>query len=419
MFYREAEQLDRLGHHGQIPKLLAYCAQNRLQYLVQEWIDGQDLKQELRDQGPFPEAKIWAVLNNLLPVLQFLHQQQIIHRDIKPANIMRRSQQADDTALVLIDFGIAKVVTPDQVSRTGTIVGSPEYMPPEQQRGKSYPASDLYSLGVTCLYLLTHTQPLEMYNDRRDRWQWRDYLPLGHSVSRALTAVLEKLTMTALNQRYQSAQEVWLDVQRYQQRQQRKAQATVATAPPGSIPPPGATANAPGAVGSPNPPVSPANPAPAAPTRPASPPPPPPPVKVHYGALQTALKAGQWEQADRATGEILCAVVNRPVAQGITADDVANIPCKVWEKLDWLWTRYSGNRFGFSPQVRLYVLAEEDYHRFCAQVGWPTHQPTRPDWQFDRTAPVGHLPSRQWVAGYHWWQHLQWVSDRFKICQLL
>lgn len=381
MFYQEAEQLDRLGAHAQIPKLLAYCEQNRLLYLVQECIEGQDLKQELQTSGPFSEAKIWDLLAGLLPVLKFLHQQNIVHRDLKPANMMRRSQ---DNALILIDFGIAKLIDPEQLTRTGTVVGSMEYMAPEQQRGKCYPASDLYSLGVTCLYLLTGESPLAMYDDRRDRWQWQTRVPAETGLSAALTSVLDKLVCPSLPQRYQSAQEVLLDVQRHQRVQPARSPQTSRPLPAPAL-----------VVTS------------------------PPPVKIHYGALQKALAAGQWEQADQATHQILCTAAQRPVEQGITADDVSQIPCAVWEKLDWLWTRYSRNRFGFSPQVQLFVLVGEDYHRFCAQVGWPTHQAITPYLQFSRKAPSGHLPSRQWASGYHWWQHMQWVSDRLKSCQLL
>lgn len=390
LFYREAEQLDRLGTHAQIPKLLAYCEQDRLLYLVQEWIDGQNLKQELETQGAFTEAQIWELLRSLLLILQFIHQQQVVHRDIKPANIMRR--QCDRT-LILIDFGIAKIITADQPTLTGTVVGSPEYMAPEQQRGKSLPASDLYSLGATCLYLLTQQSPFDLYDVNCDRWQWQTYLPPGRSISNGLTHILEKLTHPSLSQRYQSVQEVLLDIKRYERSATSRPTAASAASSVAST----------------------ANRATAPTTAPTIVPPP----KLNYKALQKALTASNWEQADLETLNLLCEVTHCRPTQGLTMDDVNHIPCGVLEKLDWLWTRYSRQQFGFSPQVQLYITLDEDYHRFCEQVGWPVASTRTPYLQFNRQAPVGHLPSRNWAGGYHWWQHMQWMCDRFKQCRLL
>jgi len=90
-FYQEAVQLHELGNHSQIPQLFDFFEQDGYFYLVQEWIDGQNLEQELSESGPFNETEIRQILYDLLPVLQFLHNHQVIHRDIKPANIIRRS----------------------------------------------------------------------------------------------------------------------------------------------------------------------------------------------------------------------------------------------------------------------------------------------------------------------------------------
>ncbi|MFM6453721.1 MAG: protein kinase domain-containing protein, partial [Planktothrix sp.] len=84
-------QLEQLGKHSQIPELFAYFIQDHRQYLVQEYIEGQNLNQELSETGAFSEDKIIKLLENILPVLTFIHQQQVIHRDIKPENIIRRN----------------------------------------------------------------------------------------------------------------------------------------------------------------------------------------------------------------------------------------------------------------------------------------------------------------------------------------
>ncbi|PHM09620.1 serine/threonine-protein kinase, partial [Nostoc sp. 'Peltigera malacea cyanobiont' DB3992] len=173
LFHQEALHLNEL-EHSQIPKLLAHFEQNQKFYIVEELVDGQTLAQELQKQGVFQEPQIWEILKSLLLTLQFIHSRQVIHRDIKPENIMRRSGRGD---LVLIDFGVAKLANNAKQLRTGTIVGSPEYVAPEQMRGKALPASDLYSLGVTCIYLLTDVSPFDLFDIANDRWVWQEYLP--------------------------------------------------------------------------------------------------------------------------------------------------------------------------------------------------------------------------------------------------
>ncbi|MFN6067721.1 MAG: protein kinase domain-containing protein, partial [Pseudanabaena sp.] len=161
LFEQEAVQLNILGKHPQIPELLAHCEQEGRQYLVQEFIDGENLLQELKRVGRFSEAKIKELLLDLLPVLQFIHAGQVIHRDIKPENIIRRRS---DGRLVLVDFGAAKVATKTALQKTATTIGSPEYTPPEQAKGKPVFASDIYALGVTSIYLLTQISPFDLFS---------------------------------------------------------------------------------------------------------------------------------------------------------------------------------------------------------------------------------------------------------------
>ena len=200
LFQREAQRLEQLGHHPQIPTLLAYLEQEHHQYLVQEWIDGQTLEQELAT-GTFTEDQIRQLLQDLLPVLQFIHHHHVIHRDIKPANIIRRRV---DRTLVLVDLGAAKFATGTALLKTGTMIGSAEYTAPEQVRGKAIFSSDLYSLGVTCIHLLTQMSPFDLFDGTEGQWIWRDYLT--HSVSDRLGKVLDKLLESATNRRYQSAE---------------------------------------------------------------------------------------------------------------------------------------------------------------------------------------------------------------------
>jgi serine/threonine protein kinase len=152
LFEQEARQLEQLGEHPQIPTLLAYFEQDNRLYLVQQFIDGQNLLDELQQQGIFNEQKIKELLLDLLDILKTVHQYKVIHRDIKPENIIRRS----DGKLVLIDFGASKQLTATVMTQVGTTIGSFGYAPLEQmQGGEAYPASDLYSVGATCFHLLS------------------------------------------------------------------------------------------------------------------------------------------------------------------------------------------------------------------------------------------------------------------------
>ncbi|MEG4072189.1 serine/threonine-protein kinase [Microcoleus sp. Pol14C2] len=218
LFNREAVRLDELGKHPQIPELLAHFQQERYQYLVQEFIEGQNLQEELARTGPFSESQILSLLKDLLPVLQFVHDRSVIHRDIKPPNIIRRRISQTPIIytyptltgeLVLVDFGAAKVV--EGLRQTGTVIGSPEFVAPEQIRGQAVYASDLYSLGVTCIYLLTQISPFDLFDINRDAWVWRDFLKV--QIDPKLSRILDKMIEPSLSRRYKSVAEVLKDLQ--------------------------------------------------------------------------------------------------------------------------------------------------------------------------------------------------------------
>ncbi|MGL5062658.1 MAG: protein kinase domain-containing protein [Microcoleus sp.] len=208
LFHQESLHLDELGKHPQIPDLLGCFEEEDRIYIVQEFIDGPTLKQEL-DCTTYTEAQIWQLLQDLLPVLQFIHERRVIHRDIKPDNIVRRQS---DNKPVLIDFGIAKLLTDSAILRAATLIGSQDYFAPEQMRGKVFPASDLYSLGITCVRMLTQVPPLDMYDFDREKWWWREYLPKGTSISPQLGQILDKLLQPPLKDRYSFAAEVLQDI---------------------------------------------------------------------------------------------------------------------------------------------------------------------------------------------------------------
>ncbi len=210
LFKQEAQRLQELGKHPQIPTLLAYFEQDNYLYLVQEFIDGQNLLKELQVRGRFNETEIQEVLLDLLRILKFIHDRGVIHRDIKPQNIVRRQS---DGKLVLIDFGASKQLTATVQTKPGTAIGSFGYSPIEQiQGGETCPASDFFSLGATCFHLLTDVPPFQLWTQQGYAWvnHWRHYL--RKPISRQYTYIFDKLLKKDIPDRYQSAQEVITDL---------------------------------------------------------------------------------------------------------------------------------------------------------------------------------------------------------------
>ncbi|MBF2036936.1 MAG: serine/threonine protein kinase [Leptolyngbyaceae cyanobacterium T60_A2020_046] len=213
LFNQEAVRLHELGEHPQIPALLAYFEHEQYLYLVQQFIDGSTLIQEIVQNGPMDEAGIRTLLLELLPVLDFIHSHSVVHRDITPANLIRRDT---DRRLFVIDFGIAKQFGEALAYEPGTRIGTEGYAPIEQLRsGQAYPCSDIYSLGATCLHLLTGRKPEHLYDPMEGAWRWREILAKqGLVMSQELGAVLDRMVMDTVSERYQTANEVLDDLKR-------------------------------------------------------------------------------------------------------------------------------------------------------------------------------------------------------------
>lgn len=208
-FQREAAILEDLGSStDQIPTLYAYFQLDSQFYLVQEWIEGDTLTSKLKEQGLFSEGAVRDILVNLLPVLEYVHSRQIVHRDIKPDNIILRHR---DRKPVLIDFGAVResmgTVLNSHGSPTSSIViGTPGYMPSEQAAGRPVYSSDLYSLGVTAIYLLTGRQPQELETDpRTGEIIWHNH---AMDVSPTLKSVIDQAIQYHPRDRFASAKEM-------------------------------------------------------------------------------------------------------------------------------------------------------------------------------------------------------------------
>ncbi|TYQ31821.1 protein kinase domain-containing protein [Pseudanabaena sp. UWO310] len=383
LFDREANQLKELGSHPQIPELIAYFEEEGYLYLVQELIEGVNLYIELQRDGIFSEAQVCQLLINILPVLQFIHDRQVIHRDIKPENIIRRTGDRHNN-FVLVDFGAAKAFTSSS-NRTGTLIGSAEYIAPEQARGKASPQSDLYSLGVTCIYLLTGVSPFDLYDDASDRWIWQEKLPT--SISRHVVMILNRLLERATSNRYGSAREVLQDLQALGTYPKPNTESLEGSDAPLSINP------------------------------------------KNYPQIATLielLNLGQWQESDRLTNEIILELGNKDRISRLTAKDIDRIDCEIWLAIDRAWMQASNNRFGWSIQQQIWVnlggklIYTEDnywefaaiYEKFADRLGW-----RRPSWFnlefspriwrtyenliFAIDAPLGHLPSLFFWEGFN------------------
>ena len=203
LFKTEASTLHNLGHHQQIPKLLAYFEESEKFYLVQQYIKGVTLTKELDSGQIWSELQAIALLKDGLSILHFVHERGVIHRDIKPDNIIRREF---DGKIVLVDFGSVKRVLQEQQTNLGQLtipVGTQGYMPTEQARGKPRPTSDIYALGMIGIQALTGITPLELPEDDEGEIIWES----SANVSPELSAILTRMTRYHFKDRYSSAKE--------------------------------------------------------------------------------------------------------------------------------------------------------------------------------------------------------------------
>jgi serine/threonine protein kinase len=204
-FHVEARTLSKLGSHSQIPLLIDYFRKDLEMYLVQEYIPGETLWSLVRHGNCMTEEVVGEFLTEMLKLLSYIHSHRIIHRDIKPQNIIHC---LTDDRLVLIDFGAVSDkhgLIPADDRLVTKAIGTPGYAPPEQIAEKPTCASDIYALGMTCLFLLTGKEPLSFnVNLRTGEIIWR----AEAQVSDGFADLINQMIKMSLADRYQSAVQV-------------------------------------------------------------------------------------------------------------------------------------------------------------------------------------------------------------------
>ena len=214
LFEREAVMLEKLGNHDQIPRLLAYFEEKQEFYLVQEFIAGHLLRTELPLGCRWSEDQVVQLLQDILAILAFINEFNVIHRDLKPENIIRRQQ---DGRLILIDFGAVKQLRKEMSSDPhqalpvgGTIaIGTPGYMAPEQAQGRPRANSDLYALGMIGIEAFVGKNPTQFAQTAQGEIDWQEEV----SVNPDLADLLQQMVRYHFQYRYQTAQEVLRDLQ--------------------------------------------------------------------------------------------------------------------------------------------------------------------------------------------------------------
>jgi serine/threonine-protein kinase len=219
LFAKEAAVLEKLGHHDQIPRLLAYFEQAQEFYLVQEFIEGQVLSVAFKNGQRWSEEQVVQLLQDVLEILEFVHQCGVIHRDLKPDNLIRRKA---DGRFVLIDFGAVKQIqlsldgrwsASDRAVSSTIAIGTPGYMPAEQSQGRPRPNSDVYALGMIGIQALTGLLPTQLQSDDAGELDWQKQA----QVSVGLALVLHKMVRYSFQDRYQTATEALIALQQFHQ----------------------------------------------------------------------------------------------------------------------------------------------------------------------------------------------------------
>ncbi|BAZ79725.1 GUN4 domain-containing protein [Sphaerospermopsis kisseleviana CS-549] len=439
LFENEAKILQDLGKHDQIPALYAYFEDKGEFFLVQEFVDGHDLNQEIVLGKKLSEEKAIKLIQEILEVLSFVHQQNIIHRDIKPSNIMRRH---DDGKIVLIDFGAVKEIAAFIVNSQGQTsltvgIGTPGYMPSEQANGRPKFASDVYAVGIIGIQAVTGLLPAQLEEDSTTgEIIWRNYA----QVSDRFAEVLNNMVRDHFSQRYKNTSEALQALNKIENKKDFPAKILVgfgvavavsfaggyamnnvlsnqgdpkvaATSQPSVKPQtssketstpqtPVKPKSSPKGTSTPQPPVKPKSSPKATST-------PQPSVKIttnkaKFRNLDKLLAAKKWKEADIETYKIILKIARREKEGNLDFNSIKNFSCSSLQDIDKRWVKASNGRFGFSVQKQIWNdiagtvgYNSDDFNKFADRVGWRREN----NWlryselTYNINAPRGHLPN--------------------------
>lgn len=403
LFERESQWLYQLDDHPQTPKFIDYFAEGENLYLIQELITGQTLTQEIEARNSlYQEIEVVEFLSEVISILKYIHHYKIIHRDLKPDNFIRRDS---DQKWVLIDFGASRILSETALIGGATVIGTPEYMAPEQHRGQALPATDLYSLGLICVQLITGHSTLKMFNLETSQWFWTNFIPKNTVLTKSFVLLLNDLIAPTLGDRLKSTTQVEqylkrMERRRTQGRLQTHQRFVTSPRPRTTFVNSG---DQPTVLAGGRPPVQHAVWE--------------PPVVSHRPQQQFDLKKlafhlrlHRWKAADRETWHLVNKSVGKKSNAFLFPQDVERIPCELLRDIDQLWRQHSNNYFGFKPQLKIYASVSGKYHLFCTTLGWPLisrNSDPEKDFKFKTHAPCGHLPSRQKMGGTNLKRNLQ------------
>ena len=325
MFEKEARYLHRLGEHEQIPRLYAHFLEGGQFYLVQEYIEGHDLSDEIIVGKPLNEEKTIKLLYEILSALTILHHKNIIHRDLKPENIRRHKRNGK---IVLIDFGAIKEIQELTVNPSGktTItvpIGTPGYMPSEQTHGTPKLASDIYAVGIIGIQALTGFKPGQFAQNPHTNEIFEsgqlflksltgNIVKYRMNVSQDLGDILYKMVRYYFKFRYKNAfvalKDVTLIWNQYKNLYETEQEILLQSE-----------------------------------------------CGIDYTKLRRFLALGEWKEADEETEKCMLKAANRETEGWLNSESIKILPEKDLQTIDELWLHFGKGRFGFSVQKKIYL----------------------------------------------------------------
>ena len=340
LFEKEARYLHLLGENNQIPRLYAHFVEDGQFYLVQEYIEGHDLSDEIVLGKRLNEEQTLKLLYEILSALTILHQRNIIHRDLKPQNIRRHKQNGK---IVLIDFGAVKeiqelTVNPHGKTTITVPVGTPGYMPSEQTHGTPKLASDIYAVGIIGIQALTGFKPSQfaqnpVTNEIFESGKLFLKSKTGNifkyqvNISQDLGDVLYKMVRYYFKFRYKNALATLKDLtpiwNQYKNLYEIEQQIPLNSE-----------------------------------------------CGIDYTKLRRFLALGEWKEADKETEKCMLQAANRETEGWLNSESIKILPEQDLRTIDELWLHFGKGRFGFSVQKKIYQETGKDWQEFGKRVGW-------------------------------------------------